>query len=61
MIFLKDFIARIDTRSIVIIGLLLGCTWLAVADEKFRPSYADLAKIGLGGYLAQLVPQKKHE
>lgn len=52
-------IDRIDTRSIVIIGLLFGATTLAVMDEKFRPAYGDLAKIGLGGYLGQLLPEVK--
>jgi hypothetical protein len=59
--FIKGFIDRIDTRSIVIVGLLLGATALAVMDEKFRPIYGDLAKVGLGGYFGQLVPEKKNE
>lgn len=61
MIFIKDFIARIDTRSIVVIGLLIGATTLAFLDKDFRPNYANLAGVGLGGYLGQLYPQKKHE
>lgn len=54
-----EIIEHIDTRSIVIVGLLIGSTTLAVMDEKFRPAYGDLAKIGLGGYLGQLLPETK--
>lgn len=49
---------RLSTRSVVVLGLLAGATTLAILDADFRPAYADLAKIGLGGYLAQLVPGK---
>ncbi len=52
---------RISTRSTVVLGLLTGATILAVSDPSFRPAYADLAKIGLGGYLAQLLPQRQRE
>jgi len=52
---------RISTRSVVVLALLAGATVLAVKDPSFRPAYADLAKIGLGGYLAQLLPQRQRE
>jgi hypothetical protein len=29
---------------------------LAIRDEKYRAAFADLAKIGVGGYLAQIIP-----
>jgi hypothetical protein len=45
-------------RSLVILTLTAGCLGLAVVDSAFRPTFADLAKIGLGGYLGQLVPKR---
>ncbi|MGI2907201.1 hypothetical protein [Tolypothrix sp. VBCCA 56010] len=32
---------------------------LAIADRNFRPTFGDLAKIGIGGYLGQLLPEAK--
>lgn len=52
------FLANVSVRSFVIVGLLVGSLYLAIADTNFRPHFADLAKIGLGGYLAQLIPKK---
>ncbi|MEN9216484.1 MAG: hypothetical protein Q6K90_04065 [Gloeomargarita sp. HHBFW_bins_162] len=34
-----------------------GSLTLAVLDPSYRPFFADLAKVGLGGYLGQLIPQ----
>jgi hypothetical protein len=30
---------------------------LAIADHNFRPTFGDLAKVGVGGYLGQLLPE----
>ncbi|HEY9726615.1 MAG TPA: hypothetical protein V6D50_09225 [Chroococcales cyanobacterium] len=40
----------------VIVILLVGFFVLAVMDESYRPAFADLAKVGIGGYLAMLIP-----
>ncbi|HEY9711322.1 MAG TPA: hypothetical protein V6D48_24140 [Oculatellaceae cyanobacterium] len=56
---IKEIYDRVSTRSVVILGLLIGATTLAIMDSSFRPAYGDLAKIGLGGYLAQLLPGSK--
>ncbi|MGL5872851.1 MAG: hypothetical protein ACRC2R_10870 [Xenococcaceae cyanobacterium] len=48
-----------SVRSLVVLMLLGGSCYLAVVDESYRPQFADLAKIGLGGYLGQLLPRGK--
>lgn len=46
-------------RSVVVLLLVVGALALAVLDEKFRPTFGDLAKVGVGGYLGQLFPSKQ--
>lgn len=46
-------------RSIIVIGLVAGTFALAVLDEGFRHIFGDIAKVGIGGYLGQLVPSSK--
>lgn len=48
----------INTRSLIMLLLVLGAIALAVVDERCRPVFGDLAKVGVGGYLGQLVPEK---
>ena len=50
---------KINVRSVVVLLLVLGALSLAVLDEKFRPVFGDLAKVGVGGYLGQLLPEKR--
>jgi hypothetical protein len=54
------FAMNFSVRSIVILVLLGGSVYLAVVDESYRSPFADLCKIGLGGYLGQLVPRGKN-
>lgn len=50
-------LSRITVRSVVVIILVLGCLALAIADHSFRSTFGDLAKIGVGGYLGQMLPE----
>lgn len=52
-----SIINRINTRSFVTILLVGGAIALALIDPAFRPAFGDLAKVGVGGYLGQLLPQ----
>ncbi len=52
---------RLTTRSLVILILVCGVLYLAIADESFRPIFGDLAKVGIGGYFGQLVPKENKE
>lgn len=45
---IKDAIARLKVRSIVIIVLVIGALVLAIQDKNFRSTFGDLAKIGVG-------------
>ena len=50
-------LSRITVRSVVVIILVIGALVLAIADHNFRPTFGDLAKVGVGGYLGQLLPE----
>lgn len=52
---------RFNTRSLVVLILVGGVLYLAVVDRSFRNVFGDLAKIGIGGYLGQLVPRKNDD
>jgi hypothetical protein len=56
---MKEFLRHFSVRSIVILALLGGSIYLAVQHEEYRPNFADLAKVGLGGYLGQLIPRER--
>lgn len=49
---------KFNTRSLVVIILVGGALYLAVIDRSFRSLFGDLAKIGIGGYLGQLIPRE---
>jgi len=49
----------LNTRSFVVLILVGGVLYLAIVDRSFRPVFGDLAKIGIGGYLGQLIPRDK--
>ena len=42
----------------IVIVLVLGALILAIIDEGARTTYTDLAKVGLGGYIALLRPER---
>lgn len=56
---MKYFLSRFSTRSLVVLVLVGGTLYLAITDPTFRDVFGDLAKIGIGGYLGQLVPREK--
>lgn len=56
---INAFFERITVRSIVIIVLVVGVFALAFIDPQFRPVFADLAKVGVGGYFGQMLPSRK--
>ena len=51
-------LAKLNLRSVLVVILVVGCLGLAIADEQLRPVFGDLAKVGVGGYLGQLSPEK---
>jgi hypothetical protein len=50
---------RINLRSGIVLMLVVGGLGLSIIDEQFRPVFGDLAKVGVGGYLGQLIPESK--
>lgn len=53
---MKEIIAKANTRSLAILILLVGSLGLAIADREYRQIFGDIAKVGLGGYLGQMLP-----
>lgn len=53
---MKNLFDKLQTRSLVVLVLVFGSFILAVIDRDYRVAFADLAKIGVGGYLAQIIP-----
>lgn len=41
----------------IALTLVLGCLGLAIIDEQSRPSFYDLANIGLGGFVGWVAPR----
>ena len=52
---------RFNTRSFVVLILVCGVLYLAIIDPPFRGVFGDLAKVGVGGYLGQLIPRGDKE
>jgi hypothetical protein len=50
---------KINTRSLIVLVIVIGAVAIALHDEKFRPIFGDLAKVAIGGYLGQLIPESK--
>ncbi|MDX2271074.1 MAG: hypothetical protein NW237_03880 [Cyanobacteriota bacterium] len=49
------------TPLVLMVLLAGGSLAIAIVDPSFRPLFADLAKVGLGGYLGQLIPQMQRQ
>jgi hypothetical protein len=47
--------------SAVVALLMGGSMFLAVVDKDYRASFADLAKVGLGGYVGWMMPRGTKE
>ncbi len=58
---LAEALSRLKIRSVIILILVIGSLILAIQYESFRSTFGDLAKIGVGGYLGQLLPQEKRK
>lgn len=58
---MSNFLQRFTTRSFVVLILVSGVLYLAIVDPSFRGVFGDLAKVGVGGYLGQLVPREHRE
>jgi hypothetical protein len=44
--------------SAVVILLVGGSMFLAAVDKDYRASFADLAKVGLSGYMGWMMPKE---
>lgn len=50
-----------DILSIVVLSLVVGSFALAWVDKDIRVTFADLAKVGVGGYIALMVPSDRRK
>lgn len=48
-----------NPKSAIVLLLVVGTGLLSISDTKFRAVFGDLAKVGVGGYLGQLMPEGK--
>jgi hypothetical protein len=53
--------SKVGVRDLIMLGLLAGSIYLAIADPSTRSRFADLAQVGLGGYLGQMIPRRGSE
>ena len=53
-------IPHINLRSSIVLILVIGVFGLSIVDKTFSPIFGDLAKVGVGGYLGQLLPESKN-
>jgi hypothetical protein len=51
-------LSKIESSTILTILFTIGLLTLAIIDEKYRSTFADLAKVCVGGYIGLLVPKK---
>jgi len=57
----ETIVEKLSFPSLLVFFLVVAGFSLAIIDAQFRPSFANLANIGLGGYLTHLVPKRKSE
>ena len=50
-------LSRDSLLTAVVIVLLGGALAIAIVDPSTRPSFIDLAKVGMAGYLGWMVPR----
>ena len=43
--------------TLIVLILVVGSLALAIMDANFRPAFADLAKVGVAGYLGWMMPR----
>lgn len=48
-----------EILAIIVLILVSGSFSLALIDKDSRSAFADLAKVGVGGYIGLLIPRKK--
>ncbi|MBD1863028.1 MULTISPECIES: hypothetical protein [Trichocoleus] len=48
-----------DVLPFVILVLVIGSFALACIDEDARATFADLAKVGVGGYIGLMMPSNR--
>jgi hypothetical protein len=52
-------LSKLTVRSVIVLVLVVGGLGLAIVDNQFRPTFGDLAKVAVGGYLGQMLPESK--
>lgn len=51
-------LSKNDILSYVVLGLVSGSFALSWVDKDVRHTFADLAKVGIGSYIALMVPSR---
>lgn len=48
---------RVSLPGLVMLVFAIGALAIAILDASFRPKYADLASVAIGGFFGHLLPQ----
>ena len=48
-----------EILAVIVLILVSGSFSLALIDKDSRSAFADLTKVGVGGYIGLLIPRKK--
>jgi hypothetical protein len=51
-------LSKVEALTMLTILFTIGLLIIAIIDEKYRPTFSDLAKVCVGGYIGLLVPKK---
>ncbi|MBD2075835.1 hypothetical protein H6F86_18445 [Phormidium sp. FACHB-592] len=54
-------LSKNDILSIVVLSLVIGSFALSWVDKDIRATFADLAKVDVGGYIALLFPAESDQ
>jgi len=49
-----------EILTTIVLVLVSGSLMLAVIDKDSRSAFADLAKVGVGGYIGLLMPKQRN-
>lgn len=52
---------RVSLPGLVMLVFAIGALAIAILDASFRPKYADLASVAIGGFFGHLLPQSGRE
>lgn len=56
---IEKILLKMNTRSLVVLVLLIGASIIAIKDPPFRSIYGNLCSTAIGGYFGLTYPNSK--